>query len=394
MSRVKKLRVGAALVGVTATALLASVTPAAAEAARGKIVNPTEAEKTAGQGYQIELTNGPEDKRKFDTSLFVLEVGDKRLRTYCVDIYTSIKPGAEYEEAAWNEHPKQGTSFKKNSAKINWILHNGYPELSAEAMAKKIGGEFDGGLNVAEAVTATQAAIWHFSDDAQLKLDAPTPKNPEAKNDVVKVYKYLIGEANVGISAAPKPVLTLEPTKLSGKPDSLIGPFVVTTTAAGIAITAKLPEGVIFSDKDGKELPKADVAAKIQSLDKYEFYVKVPASVTTGKVEFTVAGESEFSLGRLFVALGKKGARADSHLASQSMILASSEKVRLEAKGSADWAVATAPSTEQAPQPQPKNTDNELANTGASVLTPLIIGVVLVGGGVGALIFQRRRRRA
>ncbi|RSM73853.1 TQXA domain-containing protein [Kibdelosporangium aridum] len=389
----KKLRIGAALAGVTVAAMMASVTPASAEAATGKIVEPVGEEIASGKGYQIELSNGPENKRHFDTELFVLQVGDKRLRTYCVDIYTDILDGAQYEEANWEEHPNQSTSFKKNSAKINWILHNAYPEISAAALAKNVGGEFEGGLSVAEAVTATQAAIWHFSDNAQLNLDNPTPKNKDAKNDVVKVYKHLIGDANKGIQNAPKPVLTLEPTKLTGKPDSLIGPFVVTTTATGITISAKLPEGVIFSDKDGKELPKADVAQKIQQLDKYEFYVKVPASVATGKVEFTVTGESEFSLGRLFVAKGKKGARSDSAKFSQSMILASSQKVRLDAQGSAEW--GTTPTTpNETPAPQPKNNDNELANTGASVLTPLIIGVVLVGGGVAALVFQRRRRKA
>ncbi|WP_083753882.1 thioester domain-containing protein [Actinosynnema sp. ALI-1.44] len=383
-----KLRIGAALAGVTVTALLASVTPAAATGSvTGRIDTGAD-------------TKGPlvmMDDMEVVTKLIGLKLdGDKgdRLKTYCVDIAQAIdEQGPGYVEADWNKHPKRDSFFHKNSAKINWVLNNGFPQIKVGDLATKVGGQFTDGLSEAEAIAGTQAAVWHFSDNRKLK-DVLDPKDPKKhakadKKDVFAVYDYLVKNVGNGLPTEPKPVLKLEPNKLSGKPGALVGPFVVTTSASGVTIAAKLPEGVIFSDKDGKELPKADVAAKIQQLDKYEFYLKVPASLATGKVEFTVSGDTEFSLGRLFISKDEKKK-------SQSLILAKSEKVRLSAPGAAEWggtAPTTAPTTDT-PAPQAKNDDNELANTGASILTPLIIGVVLVGGGVGALIFQRRRRRA
>ncbi|MCE7009459.1 thioester domain-containing protein [Kibdelosporangium philippinense] len=380
MSRVKKLRIGAALAGVTVTAMMASVTPASAGSVTGKI------DKTADVNGPLVLMDGME----VDTKLIGLRLdGDKgdTIQTYCVQIEQDIDDkGPGYIEADWNKHPQKGSPFHDNSAKINWVLHNGYPNLKAEKLAEKVKGDFENGLSVAEAIAGTQAAVWHFSDNRTLKDVLAPKKDYQAKadkKDVFRVYEYLTKNAGEGISTEPKPVLNLEPNKLTGKADSLIGPYVVTTTAKDITIAAKLPEGVIFSDKNGTELPKADVAQKIQQLDKYEFYVKVPASVATGKVEFTVSGESEFSLGRLFIS---KVAEKK----SQSLILAKTENVRLSASGTAEWGAAP----NETPKPQPKPADNELANTGASVLMPLIIGVVLVGGGVGALVFNRRRRKA
>jgi TQXA domain-containing protein/LPXTG-motif cell wall-anchored protein len=375
---VKKLRVGAALAGVAAMALLSSVAPASAEAVTAKLDKSKDV-----KGPIVTMSGG-----KVETILFGLKLDSgAALQAYCVDIAQDIDesenaPG--YVEADWNKHPKPDTSFKKNSAKINWVLHNGYPTVKLADLAKA--AELKSELSQAEAIAATQSAVWHFSDDKKLENVGDFKDVQSA--DVFAVYNYLTGAKNEGITTEPKPMLSLEPNKLTGKADSVIGPFVVTTTATGVTIAAKLPEGVIFSDKAGNELPKAEVATKIQQLDKYEFYVKVPAGIPTGKVDFTVAGDTEFSLGRLFIS-------KDSKKPSQSIILAKTEKVKLEAKGVAEWGVPTTTpttSTPAAPAPQPKNTDNELANTGASILTPILIGVVLVGAGVGALVFQRRRR--
>jgi len=54
----------------------------------------------------------------------------------------------------------------------------------------------------------------------------------------------------------------------------------------------------------------------------------------------------------------------------------------------------TETTTSAAPAPQPKNTGGDLAETGASVFVPILIGVVLVGAGIGALLFLRHRKRA
>jgi TQXA domain-containing protein/LPXTG-motif cell wall-anchored protein len=380
VSRVKKLRLGAALIGVTATALLAAAVPASADAATGTLPS-TDGEN----GYKVHLEN--QDKNEdFDTKLFSLKVGDKTLKTYCVDIHTKIKAGSEYVEVPWDKHPRAGSSFNKNGGKILWILQNSYPQVTdLNALATKVGEELDNGLSKKEAITATQVAIWHFSDDMKLKKDNPVDgalTDGDSAKDIVKLYDYLVGAKNVGIKEQPKPELNLEPNKLTGKPGTTIGPFVVTTTAQNVKVEAVLPAGVTLTDKDGKSLDQAAVASKIQSLDKYEFFVKVPADAKADKVDFTVSGTTNLTLGRLFISSDTK------NKPSQSLILAKTESVPLSTKGTADWTVEAAPDT----TPQAKNDDDALAKTGASIMVPAIIGVVLVGAGVGALLFVRRRR--
>jgi TQXA domain-containing protein/LPXTG-motif cell wall-anchored protein len=386
VSRLKNLRRGAALIGVTATALLAAVIPAAADAATGTVGSVGK----SGPSVKVKFANG--DVREYETKLFKLKVGDTELLTYCVDIHTDIYPDKKpsYVEVPWNQHPKDGSQFNENADKISWLLHNGYPTLSEKEIAAKLPDvKFTDGLSAEEALAATQAAAWHFSDGVSLYTEDATPKNPKSAVDVQEVYNYLTGKANVGIKEQPKPELNLEPKKISGKPGTLIGPFVVSTTGKDLLLNATLPAGVKLTDKDGNELPKADAAKKLAATDKYEFYVKVPAEITEGKAEITISGSATLTLGRLFVSPDPKKSP------SQSLILAKNETVSLQTKGEANWNVAaTTPPATDTPAPQPKNTAGELANTGASIVTPIVIGVVLVGAGVGALVFPRRRRRA
>jgi TQXA domain-containing protein/LPXTG-motif cell wall-anchored protein len=384
VSRVKKLRVGAALIGVTATALMAAAIPAAADAATGKI----EGVAQTGVKVKIKDSKGVQD---FDTELFKLVVGDSVLQTYCVGLHTDVDPKKkpDYVEVPWNKHPNPQSSFAKNAANINWVLHYGYPTVKEADLQKVLetnGAKFPDKLSREEALAGTQAAVWHYSDGAELDADATPGSSAQTAADVREVFKYLTGAANKGIADQPKPELTLEPKKLSGKPGDLIGPFAVSTNAKDLVLKSSMPTGVKLTDKAGNELPKADAAKTLASLDKYEFYVKVPADMAEGKAEITISGESTLTLGRLFISTDPV------KNPSQEMILAKTDTVPLQTQGEANW-TAAAPPTSETPQPQPKNTNDELANTGASVLMPVVIGVVLVGAGVGALVFQRRRRR-
>jgi TQXA domain-containing protein/LPXTG-motif cell wall-anchored protein len=375
---VEKLRAGAALLGVTAIALMASAFPAAADAATAK------ASEGSASGYKVTVVDSNKNSHDFETKLFDLKVGKSdTLKAYCVDIFTGIKFDTDYVERPWSDHTN-GT-FAKNADKINWLLQHSYPQVSTAEIEKATKLKFRGakGLTEQEAVTATQAAAWHFSDNVDLKSIAVQDKDSDS--DVRDLYDYLTSETNnVGIKDQPKPELTLEPKTLTGKAGTLIGPFVASTSAENVVVNATLPTGVKITDKDGKELPKAKDAKKLVTDGKYEFFVQVPAEVTTGKADLTVTANATLTSGRLFMSSDLK------NKPSQMLILANTGKVNLETKGEANWGVTvTVPPTTEAPAPQAKN---ELANTGASVLTPVIIGVVLVGAGVGALVFQRRRK--
>ncbi|MEV4311245.1 thioester domain-containing protein [Actinocrispum sp. NPDC049592] len=382
MRRVGKLRAGAALLGVTAIGLMASAIPAGADDA----VTATAGQAAKGNvGYKVNVSDlNDKGSTPFDALLFDLKVGGKTLNAYCVDIDTNIDFTAEYVEKPWDQHSNKKSSFPKHAGEINWLLQHSYPNLDTDAVHKATGLKLHDGLSKQEAITATQAAAWYFSDDRKL-IDVAGQVDPNnhdkidegTKADVRDVYNWLVDNAKKNADKVqPKPALTLTPDKLAGKPGSLIGPFTATTNADNVVIKGELPSGVKITDKDGKELDGKKQATK----DKYEFYVSVPAGQADGSAKIKVSAEATLTSGRLFV--GKKE--------SQALILAGNGKANLTADATASWAVTVStPTTEAPPAPQAKN---ELANTGASITLPLVIGGVLVLGGVGALIFVRRRR--
>lgn len=395
-SRLKLARAGAAVAGASVALLMATALPAAAEAAKGKV----DPDRSVG-GYNV---NVGEKHKNIKTNLIGFELTDgTELQMYCVEINTAIDREHGMVEQPWNKYPNESSPFNENRDKINWVLHNGYPVVGGEALAKLLteqGTTLTDGIDAKEAIAATQAAVWHYSDGTALNEEDPLPSgSDEADADVLALYKYLTGAANVGIGDQPDPALAVAPAEKSGKAGEKIGPFTVTTTGDIEKLTSKLPKGVTLTDADGKEL----TADAIENGT--EVYVNVPADAEEGAGTFDVTASASIATGRLFV-----GENYDKE-PTQSLIVATAEKSEIVASAGAKW-TATAPPTSTTsstpptsetpptttssapPVPQPKNTSGDLAQTGASVAAPLIIGVVLVGAGVGALLFLRHRKRA
>lgn len=395
-SRLGLARASAAVVGVSAVALTMTALPASADQVRGTLDGGTD-------GYQINLA-GTDNQPV--TNLFKLDVGDKALRVYCVELNTTIESTlAEQEnreqrdmvERSWDAYPDEGSPFHKNRAKINWVLHHGYPALQLDAIEKELGGDVK--LNKQEAITATQAAAWHFSDGVDLNKQDPLPhENDATDKDVLALYKYLTGEQNTGIDEQPSPALKVSPKEASGKAGERIGPFTVATNGDITNFTSEFPKGVTFTDADGGKLDIDNIT------DGTQFYVDVPEGAGEGWAKFTLTAASALDTGRLFVVDGyaKKPA--------QSLIVASSDEVTVDMEGKATWTAApvetttpetTAPSTtsevaappsSEQPSVTPKANSEDLAYTGASVLTPLLIGAGLLAVGMLALVLVRRKR--
>jgi len=365
-------RLAAALLGASA-ALMLSVMPANAAGEEWTIDLGTD---NAGVevGGKVNLVDADGKDESFHTSLKGLNLGNTKLTTYCIQIDTLIprdaKDRPKMVEAPWDAYPDANSPFRKNNAKINWVLHNSYPSMDIVALRKALadnGVTIKGELSVAEAITATQAAIWSFSDNK--KLSAHNADN------VVALFNFLTGDKNTG-KAQPTPSLEITPKKLTGEIGKLVGPFKVATTADKITkLTPKLPDGVTITDKDGKAL--AESALKNGS----EIFVSVPANATAGEGSFTLEATAPVSTGRVFVSNGVK---------SQSLIVAQNSNAKLTAAATANWAAASHPTTPPAPQAS----NGGLANTGVSIFVPIGIGVLLLAAGAGALLFLRRRGRA
>lgn len=395
-----RLRIGAALLGATA-ALSFSALPAQAE------VKITPDRGGQEQGHDVWLKHGDKTEKQ-GTSVIKLRIDDEKDRTnvlaYCVELPTPLKDKDVLKEVPWDKHPNKNTKFTgDNPGKVLWILNRSYPNKSVDEIKKT----FDvPKLDKKDVIAATQAALWHFSDDAQLEVD-----NKKNDSDVVDLYKKLISQAQVE-KEEPKPTLEVDPASQTGKAGQKIGPFKVTTTASEVKLTANLPEGVTLVDGAGNPLAvqnKGDVGIQNAGEKVSEFFVSVPEGTKDGQASFKLSAEAEIALGRLFVAHDGK----DDGVA-QSLVVAQPQKVKVETGGKADWkteVVPTQPTTtttvpetttttpetttttpETTPAAPAPGGGEDLASTGASILWPLVGGLVLVGAGVGALFIVRRNK--
>lgn len=401
-SRLKLARAGAAVVGASVALMMTAAIPAGAEAATGK-VDPD----TYKNGYHVNLGKDYED---MSTSLIGFELADgTKLQMYCVEIDTRIDKTHNMVEKPWDSYPNANSPFHANRAKINWVLHKGFPVVGLDALTTVLteqGAELNNGIDEKEAIAATQAAVWHFSDNKNLDEENPFPNakgNKDARTDVVALYKYLTGKDNVGIGDQPTPALAISPTDLSGTAGGRVGPFTVSTTGEIDKLTTKLPEGVKITDANGVELTAEQIKNGTQ------LFLDVPAAAKEGAGTFELTATAGVDTGRLFV-----GESYSENHKTQSVIVAKSEKSEIVASAGGRWietvpptssttttppttspTTTTPPTTSSTtPVPQPKNTAGDLADTGASIFAPIVIGVVLVGAGVGALLFLRHRKRA
>ncbi|QKV78199.1 Cys-Gln thioester bond-forming surface protein [Amycolatopsis sp. Hca4] len=373
---------GGIAVLAAAAAVMVSAPSALADdgAARGRVV-----EDAGTVGYRINLEGGGD----YIAKLFGFKLSDgKTLKLYCVQITVGMRTDVDMVETPWNKYPAADSPFNKNSDKINWVLHHGYPGVkldAIEAALAKQGVKVHDGVSEREAIAATQAAVWHFSDGVNLNLTKPLAENnpAEANADVAALYSYLVGDQNKGIGEQPKPTLNIAGPKTEGKAGTKIGPFQVATSGDITSLTTELPDGVKVTDADGKELKTGDVK------DGSKLFVDVPAGAKPGNGSFSLKASGELDTGRLFVAenYAKKPA--------QSLIVADSEKTQVAAKATASWTEAGAvPSTAPSTPGGAPSGGGELANTGVDAAVPFGIGGLLLGGGALMLLVNRRRSRA
>jgi len=410
-------RMGAAVLG--ASLVFLSALPAAADAVEVR-PHPGADEQGIGlhlnkDGKRLKTDKGGE---AFNTELIGLRINeagkDQTATAYCVELPTPLEDNTPLKEVPWDQHPNPDTKFTANAKYVNWILHNSYPKLDL-AQAQQA---FNlAGVKKSAFIAGTQAAIWHYTDGIDLDLADASIEPEGADADVVAVYKRLTDPAiNVGVDQEPAPTLSVDPKLLEGAADGrLIGPFTVKTSADEVFVEAELPEGVTFTDRDGKELnlveQRGDV--KVAAEQKIsEVFVRVAEGVEPSEVEFTVRATAEVRHGRLFVS-------SDRNKKTQSLVIAKPAKMDAKDQAKVKWvegakpttssspasattttttttteAAPTTTTTNDVPAPGAGGGEDDLASTGASIFVPLLIGLGLLGAGVAAMIVVRRKKTA
>lgn len=378
-SRISLVRVGAAVLGVS-TALMIGVLPASAGTSGNSQPSDDAPSATAtvvgadGEGPRVTMDKSQAEGGGKVTSRGELNkiqivrdgVPDKStVDAYCTDLTTSLKSNVSMQAGKWATFiGRQGSTFHDNNKKINWILQNSYPVITdLHKLSTNAGLKED--ISAADAISGTQAAIWHFSDAADLETQGQDA-------DLVDLYNYLIGAANTGIDEG---TISVTPDKAAGAIAKLVGPFTVSTNLTDLVLdVAKLPSGVTVVNAEGKQLTGGDLA------NGSKFYLRVPASVAamTGSVALSGVTPS----GMIFTADN-----------SQELIAAGKTTVVTQAAASWTQAAGTAPTTPAAAG-TPTPGQQGLAYTGVSATGPIVLGILLVAGGGLFLLVQRRLKRA
>ncbi len=265
-------------------------------------------------GTSVTMNRGSGDQ-SLGTKLFDLKVtGQGTLPAYCIDIQTNIRQ-TTYVEEGWN------TIGEAAGAKILWILKNSYPTKTVDQVAAAVGTGASG-LTTEEAIGATQAAIWTFSDGATYVDGANTKVNA--------VVAYLTGTKNAGLSTPPAPSLSLTPGEATGPVGSRVGPFRLTVSDGGSADLSLLPNvaglEVYAQASGGSPVTSATSGANL--------WVRVPAGTTPGQVTLQATSKTTVFAGRLFV---KKSGDP-----SQKLILAQDTDATSTATANASWTKAPA----------------------------------------------------
>jgi LPXTG-motif cell wall-anchored protein len=266
--------------------------------------------------------------------------------------------------------------------------------------------------------------------------DKNPPYSKTTVEDVDKLYHYLV-DKNPGLDQ-PAPTLKITAPADQTPKNGLIGPFAIATTATGeLKLDAgKLTAGVTLTDADGKQVASVKPGDNV--------YVKIANGTPAGSATFTVSTDATLDTGRIFAGVKDTpdNCGGDKSKCTQPLIVAQASKVTVSAEASVTWKVAPPSSTTTPPSTtvQPTTTTpptcvtttaptsttssttpgsgttptsptssncgptpttstpitqaspTPLAYTGASVIGPIIAGIVLIGAGVGALFFVRRRK--
>ena len=344
-----------AFAATTLAATLAFGTPTSARADDSGFNYPEGYPKlgTAQEGFHGFNVKSTETSRATPTQLFSVhtrEGKDATIKAYCIELDVGVIFKSDLTVGDWKDFP--GTNkFKNNAevqAKVAWIAQRSYPQTDLKAVAEAAGVA---GLTDKEAVTATQSAIWHFTNDFNYAGISGTIDAASATR-VQKLYEYLISEKNVGMKETARPTIEFKGSVNSSfKPGDKVGPLRFESNQATVKVTNKLEYELV--DVKGN---KVDLNAVPTGTD---LYLNVPANVKSGEQKFDVSATGSVYAGKLLIT--KDAATTGRH--GQTIIIGSNTEVTVSGTASYKWeivppAAPTPPASASTP-PAPATTPSD-----------------------------------
>jgi|GEM_PF-1496785 len=256
------------------------------------------------------------------TLLFGLEVGPTQTEyAYCVELTVSARFGSDLDVGGWDTFP--GTNLFATSAtarqKVTWIVYHSYPHLTL-AQYRTLTGEPE--LSEAEAIAATQAAIWHFTDDfTYTGLYAGGRDNSSAAAlRVGRVYDHLTGSANTGRAETVGPEVTVTVPTTAGQAGTKVGPIRINSSEPTATVTVTGHHPLVRADGTAVDLDAVPTGV--------DLYVDVPADAAADSITVTAAVTGPESTGLLVTNTDPR---------TQTLMIARSDQTTREAKGKITW---------------------------------------------------------
>ena len=295
-------------------------------------------------GFQLNFTRQDGAPGHVETNLFTVHTSASKegaIKAYCIELDVDIKYESDLRVGDWKDFP--GTNkFKDNAeiqSKVAWIAQRSYPQTDMAELIKSSG---IAGLTEQEAITATQAAIWHFTNDYKWLGLANADQATTARAE--KLFTYLTGQANTGLKESKQPTVETETgnitfTRSENSSEGKVGPIRFKSSQATFKLTSELKYELINAQG-----AKVDLNAVPADTD---LYLKVPADTTSGEQEFKGSVTGSVYAGKLLIT--KDAVAGGSH--GQTIIIGSNKEVTTEIQGKISWSV-----TQQTPSPEPTPT--------------------------------------
>ena len=295
-------------------------------------------------GFQLNFTRQDGAPGHVETNLFTVHTSASKegaIKAYCIELDVDIKYESDLRVGDWKDFP--GTNkFKDNAeiqSKVAWIAQRSYPQTDMAELTKASG---IAGLTEQEAITATQAAIWHFTND--YKWLGLANADQATTTRVEKLFTYLTGQTNTGLKESKQPTVEAETggitfTRSENGSEGKVGPIRFKSSQATFKLTSELKYELITAQG-----AKVDLNAVPADTD---LYLKVPADMTSGEQEFKGSVTGSVYAGKLLIT--KDAVAGGSH--GQTIIIGSNKEVTTEIQGKISWSV-----TQQTPTPEPTPT--------------------------------------
>lgn len=282
----------------------------------------TERDLTAVMGPAREYQRGLSVNGVAPTLRSVVVDGESIL-AYCIEYWIrAADPDHESAVTAWDDFTGDN-NFKTDPQvrhHVAWILRHSYPTLTIDQVAQQAGTV---SLSETEVITATQAAIWHFTDDfvpdGQLNVaDAPdgtARMSQHSADNVQAVFDYLTGSTNTGLTEEEvRASVTLEDTTdlaqdlpetvaavRAHAEDHMFGPIMLNSSSPEVDLEMRL-DG---SETQLDQITMVDRHGEIINLDQAvtaeEIWVHVPAEMETGTVQLAAESVEYGYTGRLII---------------------------------------------------------------------------------------------